>query len=126
MTWVRYGYDTGTAPQIIVKIPNHRIRAREREREREAMKGETMPIHTVAMWVRRQPSKVKVFLAVVLGIAVLVFPHAHERGKEEEEEEEEEEISICSHLFVKRVFWSLNSVPPKQKPCTRHVLLIYV
>ena len=34
MTWVRHGYDTGTAPQIIVKIPNHRIRARERERER--------------------------------------------------------------------------------------------
>ena len=35
MTWVRHGYDTGTAPQIIVKIPNHRIRARERERGNE-------------------------------------------------------------------------------------------
>ena len=79
MTWVRHEYDTGTTPQIIVKIPNHRIRPRERERE--AMKGEKMPIHMVAMWVRSQPSKVKAFLAMVSGIAVLLFLHAHERGK---------------------------------------------
>ena len=126
MTWVRHGYDTGTAPKIIVKIPNHRIRAREREREREAMKGEMMPIHTVAMWVRRQPSKVRCFLRWFWELQCLCSRMHMREEKEEEEEEEEEEISICSHLFVKRVFWSLNSVPPKRKPCARHVLLIYV
>ena len=111
----------GTTPQIIVKIPNHRIKARERE----AMKGAKMPIHTVATWVQRQLSKVKVFLAVVSGIAVLVFLHAHERG-EDLEKKKRKEISICSHLFVKKVFWSLNCVPPRQKPCARHVLLISI
>ena len=74
-TGIRHGYYTGTTPQIIVKILNHRIRAREKEE----MKGEKMPIHTVATWARRQLLKVKVFLAMVLGIAVLVFLHAHER-----------------------------------------------
>ena len=82
-----------------------------------------MPIHTMASWVRRQPSKVKAFLAVVSGIAVLVFLHAHERG-EDLEKKKRKEISICSHLFVKKVFWSLNSVPPKQKSCAKYVLLI--
>ena len=119
MTWVRHGYDMGTTPKIIVKIPNHRIRARERE----AMKGEMMPIHTVAMWVRRQPSKVRCFLRWFWELQCLC---SRMHMREEEEEEEEEEISICSHLFVKRVFWSLNSVPPKRKSCARHVLLIYV
>ena len=37
------------------------------------MKGAKTPIHAVAMWVRRQPPKVKAFLAVVSGIAALVF-----------------------------------------------------
>ena len=36
------------------------------------MKGAKTPIHSVAMWVRRQPPKVKAFLAVVSGMAALV------------------------------------------------------
>ena len=52
-----------------------------------------MPIHTVATWVRRQLQKVKVFLAMVLGIAVLVFLHAHERGEDLEKKKRNK------HLF---------------------------
>ena len=80
MTWVRHGYDTGTAPQIIVKIPNHRIRARERERERGNEGRNDANPHGGD--VRTEATiEGQVFLAVVLGMAVLVFPHAHERGR---------------------------------------------
>lgn len=34
------------------------------------------PIHAVAAWVRRQPPKVKAFLAVVSGMAALVLLRA--------------------------------------------------
>ncbi|GAB4839126.1 hypothetical protein Ancab_028654 [Ancistrocladus abbreviatus] len=37
------------------------------------MKGGKRPIHAVSTWIRRQPSKVKAFLAVVTGMAALVF-----------------------------------------------------
>lgn len=37
------------------------------------MKGTKRPIHAVATWVRRQPPKVKAFLAVVSGMVALVF-----------------------------------------------------
>lgn len=37
------------------------------------MKGAKRPINTVATWVKRQPPKVKAFLAVVSGMAALVF-----------------------------------------------------
>ncbi|GMY28262.1 putative ER lumen protein-retaining receptor C28H8.4 isoform X2 [Fagus crenata] len=35
--------------------------------------GPKRPIHAVATWVRRQPPKIKAFLAVVSGIAALLF-----------------------------------------------------
>ena len=54
-----------------------------------------MLIHVAATWVRRQLSKVKVFLVVVLGIAALVFLHAREReGKTWEKRKEKKK-----HLF---------------------------
>ncbi|EEF52720.1 ER lumen protein retaining receptor, putative [Ricinus communis] len=37
------------------------------------MKGTKRPIHAVATWVRRQPPKAKAILAVVSGMAALVF-----------------------------------------------------
>lgn len=37
------------------------------------MRGQRNPIHTVSTWVRRQPPKVKAFLAVVSGMAALVL-----------------------------------------------------
>ncbi|PSS31255.1 ER lumen protein-retaining receptor like [Actinidia chinensis var. chinensis] len=37
------------------------------------MKGARKPIHAVATWVRRQPPKVKAFLAVISAMAALVF-----------------------------------------------------
>lgn len=37
------------------------------------MKGNKKPIHAVTTWVRRQPSKMKAFLAVVSGLAALLF-----------------------------------------------------
>ncbi|KAJ9189620.1 hypothetical protein P3X46_000889 [Hevea brasiliensis] len=37
------------------------------------MRPQRRPIHAVTSWVRRQPPKVKAFLAVVLGMAALVF-----------------------------------------------------
>lgn len=37
------------------------------------MKGPKRPIHAVATWVRRQPPKVKAFLAVISAMAALVF-----------------------------------------------------
>ncbi|KAI3981618.1 hypothetical protein MKX01_007538 [Papaver californicum] len=37
------------------------------------MRGSKTPIHAVATWVRRQPPKVKAFLAVISGMAALVF-----------------------------------------------------
>lgn len=37
------------------------------------MRPQQRPIHAVTSWVRRQPSKVKAFLGVVLGMAALVF-----------------------------------------------------
>ncbi|KAL5778202.1 hypothetical protein ACOSP7_011128 [Xanthoceras sorbifolium] len=37
------------------------------------MKGTKSPIHTVTTWVRRQPPNIKAFLAVITGMAVLVF-----------------------------------------------------
>ncbi|XAR61659.1 hypothetical protein NMG60_11016139 [Bertholletia excelsa] len=37
------------------------------------MKAQKRPIHAVATWVRRQPPKVKAFLAVVSAMAALVF-----------------------------------------------------
>ncbi|KAF5199836.1 Er lumen protein-retaining receptor [Thalictrum thalictroides] len=37
------------------------------------MRGSKTPIHTVATWVKRQPPKIKGFLAVVSSIAALVF-----------------------------------------------------
>ncbi|KAH9759074.1 hypothetical protein KPL71_016891 [Citrus sinensis] len=37
------------------------------------MKGNKTPIHAAATWVRRQPSKIKIFLAVITAIAALVF-----------------------------------------------------
>lgn len=37
------------------------------------MKGAERPIHATARWVRRQPPKVKAFLAVLTGMVVLVF-----------------------------------------------------
>ncbi|XP_021902435.1 putative ER lumen protein-retaining receptor C28H8.4 isoform X2 [Carica papaya] len=37
------------------------------------MKATKRPIHAVATWVRRQPPKIKAFLAVVSGMAALVF-----------------------------------------------------
>ncbi|KAJ6405902.1 ER LUMEN PROTEIN RETAINING RECEPTOR [Salix viminalis] len=37
------------------------------------MKATKRPIQAVATWVRRQPPKIKVFLAVVSGLAALVF-----------------------------------------------------
>lgn len=36
------------------------------------MRAPKRPIHTVSTWVRRQPPKVKAFLAVVTGMAALV------------------------------------------------------
>ncbi|KAK9108720.1 hypothetical protein Sjap_016780 [Stephania japonica] len=37
------------------------------------MKGPKRPVHAVTTWVKRQPPKVKAFLAVVSGMAALVF-----------------------------------------------------
>lgn len=37
------------------------------------MKGNKTPIHAAATWVRRQPPKIKIFLAVITAIAALVF-----------------------------------------------------
>ncbi|KAA8537520.1 hypothetical protein F0562_027128 [Nyssa sinensis] len=37
------------------------------------MRGAKGPIHTVSTWLRRQPPKMKAFLAVVSGMAALVF-----------------------------------------------------
>lgn len=37
------------------------------------MKGRRTPVHAVAAWVRRQPPKVKAFLAVVSGITAVMF-----------------------------------------------------
>ena len=37
------------------------------------MKGYKTPIHAAATWVRRQPPKIKIFLAVITAIAALVF-----------------------------------------------------
>ncbi|MBA0850418.1 hypothetical protein Goshw_029490 [Gossypium schwendimanii] len=37
------------------------------------MRTQKRPIHAVSMWVRRQPPKVKAFLAVVSGMAALVL-----------------------------------------------------
>lgn len=37
------------------------------------MRAPRRPIHTVSTWVRRQPPKVKAFLAVVSGMAALVL-----------------------------------------------------
>lgn len=37
------------------------------------MKAAKAPIHAVSSWVRRQPPKVKAFLAVVSGMAALVL-----------------------------------------------------
>lgn len=46
----------------------------EEKRKRENMKATTKtPIHAVWSWVRRQPPKVKAFLAVVTGMAALVL-----------------------------------------------------
>ena len=45
-------------------------------KERKArgeMKGARTPIHAVATWVKKQPPKVKTFLAVVSGIAAVTF-----------------------------------------------------
>jgi len=52
------------------------INNKETETEEEGknkMKGKKSPIHVVTTWARRQPPKVKAFLAVVTGMAVLVF-----------------------------------------------------
>lgn len=37
------------------------------------MKGNKTPIHAAATWVRRQPPKIKIFLAVITAITALVF-----------------------------------------------------
>ncbi|GKV17852.1 hypothetical protein SLE2022_098650 [Rubroshorea leprosula] len=37
------------------------------------MKGTQRPIHALSTWVRRQPPKIKAFLAVVAGMAALLF-----------------------------------------------------
>lgn len=37
------------------------------------MRSTKRPIHAVSVWVRRQPPKVKAFLAVVTGMAALVL-----------------------------------------------------
>lgn len=37
------------------------------------MKGSKRPIHAVTTWFRRQPPKMKVFLAVLIGLAALLF-----------------------------------------------------
>ncbi|ESR48421.1 hypothetical protein CICLE_v10002147mg [Citrus x clementina] len=37
------------------------------------MKGYKTPIHAAATWVRRQPPKIKIFLAVITALAALVF-----------------------------------------------------
>ena len=37
------------------------------------MKGKRTPIHAVATWVRKQPPKVKAFLAVASGIVAVIF-----------------------------------------------------
>ncbi|BAT77688.1 hypothetical protein LR48_Vigan09g031800 [Vigna angularis] len=37
------------------------------------MKGSKRPIHAVKTWFRRQPPKMKVFLAVLIGLAALLF-----------------------------------------------------
>lgn len=37
------------------------------------MRAPRRPIHTISTWVRRQPPKVKAFLAVVSGMAALVL-----------------------------------------------------
>lgn len=37
------------------------------------MKAPRKPIHTVSTWLRRQPPKIKAFLAVVSGMTALVF-----------------------------------------------------
>lgn len=37
------------------------------------MKATKRPIQAIATWVRRQPPKIKAFLAVVSGMAALVF-----------------------------------------------------
>ncbi|KAJ7966863.1 ER lumen protein retaining receptor family protein [Quillaja saponaria] len=41
--------------------------------KREEMKGPKRPIQSVSTWVRRQPPKIKAFLALVSGMAALVF-----------------------------------------------------
>ena len=35
--------------------------------------GKRTPVQAVTLWVRRQPPKVKAFLAVIAGMAALVF-----------------------------------------------------
>jgi hypothetical protein len=47
--------------------------ATEGRRERDTMRGTRRPLGAVTSWVRRQPPKVKAFLAVVAGMAALVF-----------------------------------------------------
>lgn len=37
------------------------------------MKATKRPIHAVATWVQRQPPKIKAFLAIISGMAALVF-----------------------------------------------------
>ena len=37
------------------------------------MKGSKRPIHAVTTWVRRQPPKIKAFLAVLSALAALLF-----------------------------------------------------
>ena len=41
--------------------------------ENKKMKGSKRPIHAVTTWVRRQPPKMKAFLAVLSGLAALLF-----------------------------------------------------
>jgi hypothetical protein len=45
----------------------------EGRRTRREMRGTRRPLGVVMTWVRRQPPKVKAFLAVVTGMAALVF-----------------------------------------------------
>lgn len=43
------------------------------ETREHKMKATKRPIHAVTTWVRRQPPKIKAFLAAVSGMAALVF-----------------------------------------------------
>ncbi|KAH7523513.1 hypothetical protein FEM48_Zijuj06G0019400 [Ziziphus jujuba var. spinosa] len=59
--------------RIVVVSHEHKQPREFEEKGRKAMKAPRKPIHAVSTWLRRQPPKIKAFLAVVSGMTALVF-----------------------------------------------------